>query len=284
MKWQETASSFALMGEKDIISFSLSPEECEEILTLFNRSVSNAQSGGGDIAMIAMKKILTRYPNWGEAVLLYGICLAIEGRFARAKASFEHVLRVGFLTVDYTDLASFCYQQAQEEIHAQQEAARQREERPRGISAVFSGKKGKSGFDRKPDADVIPMQTPILSRVPKNAAKVRFATDRERRNVLMQGNVPESDMPDEELDVSIPKTPAEKLRLAAIIALSVLVAVALGLVVWFFVIPGIQSLRQGNIHEEKLNYLTKLMEQKNDDPEVSAIVESFQRQFADSAE
>ena len=77
MNWHEAAAAFPQIDSSDLARFRVSPEEAEVILSMFNRSVLNAQSDSADIAMIALKKLITRFPEWGEAALLFGICLDI---------------------------------------------------------------------------------------------------------------------------------------------------------------------------------------------------------------
>jgi len=279
MEWQRAAEAIGLIEEKDISAFSLSVEEGEEICTLFNRSVSNAQNGGADISLIALKKILTRYPNWGEAVLLYGICLALEGSFVRARASFEHVLQIGFLSIDYRQAAEYCFQMAEAELHKSKKHLEQEAETEKKITSFFQKKKEASIYSAKNGGESIPMQTPILTRAPKNAGKARFATDKERRNVLLSGNMPESDMPEEEIDVSIPKTPAEKMRRVSLVFVVLAVLVAIGCAIWFFLVPAIQSMGSKNQSDEKLSYILQLLEEKKEDAEVSSIVEAYESRF-----
>lgn len=279
MGWQEAAQAFQTIETKDLESFSLSEEDSGEILTLFNRSVKNAQNDGGDMALIAMKKILTRYPNWGEAALLYGICLALEGQLNRAKASISHALQIGFLTVDYRELAEYCYGQVEEDIQEiEREAMEQKEE---GKGFFTSRGKKNSIYHQDPDTPVIPMQTPILTKVPKNAGKARFANEQERRDIRTQANMTaEGEVLDEEIDVAIPKTPAEKIRTAVLILTGVLLAGVIGCIIWFVAVPAFRNLQSSNQAEERLDYLMVLLRKNREDPEIQSILESYDDQFS----
>ena len=282
MDWRNAAAAFPPLEEKDIAFLQLSKEEKEHVLTLFNRAVSNAQSDSADIAMIALKKLLTQYPSWGEAALLYGVCLAIDGRYKRAAASFEHAVSVGLKTEELTYMAQVYNRDAvtefaQERRHAQgdDEAAR------KGLLAsVFSSKKKRSSvFSEIETEERGHMQAPILTRVPRSSGKAKLATDRERRDVMMQSGAPKSDSQDEEIDVSIPKTPAEKLRITTIALGGVLLAVLLGLAIWFLIIPAVSTYRENSNASAKLRYLLASMEAQKSDLLVSGILSDYEKTY-----
>jgi len=282
MDWLNAAAAFPPLKENDIAGLQLSKEEKEQVLTLFNRAVSNAQSDSADIAMIALKKLLSQYPAWGEAALLYGICLAIDGKYKRAAASFEHAISAGLLTEELTYLAQVCGRDAglqyeQEHRHAQGEE----ETAGRNIlSSIFPSRKNRSSVYREIDTEERGhMQAPILTRVPRNAGKAKLASDRERRDVMMQSTAPQGDTQDEEIDVTIPKTPAEKLRIAMVAAGSVLFAVLLGLAIWFLIIPAVAGFRENSSASVKLKYLLAAMEVEKADPEVSQLISDYQTAF-----
>ncbi len=274
MDWHDAAMAFPQLRDKDLQRIVLMAEEREHILILFNRSVQNTQNDSADIAMIALKKLLTQFPTWGEAALLYGICLASEGKIKRALASFEHALSSGLGTEELTYLAQVCYREA-------------------GIQYKSSGSRGKTdeedgkGKRRRTqikDADLEQrnhMQAPILRRAPRSPGKAKLASERERRDVMMQANSG-GDGSDEEFDVSIPKTPAEKLRLTIIIGSSVMGAIALGLLIWFFAIPFFSSLSSGDSSKEKLEYLLNQLQTQQDEPAIRAVLADFAQKFPEA--
>lgn len=286
MDWRNAAAAFPPLEEKDIAHLQLSKEENEQVLTLFNRAVSNAQSDSADIAMIALKKLLTKYPAWGDAALLYGICLALDGKFKRAGASFEHAVSAGLLTEELTYLAQVCYRDAgveyaQERRHFQSE---EEAESKKILATFFPAKKNRGSVFREIDTEERGhMQAPILTRVPRNNGKAKLASDRERRDVMMQSNSPNSDKMDEEIDVSIPKTPAEKLRILIIALAGVLLAVLLGLAIWFLIIPAVSSYQENSGDAAKLKYLLAEMQTQKADPEISRILSDYVLKFPPDA-
>jgi hypothetical protein len=124
------------------------------------------------------------------------------------------------------------------------------------------------------------MQAPILMRVPRNPGKARLASDRERRDVIMQSNAPSGDsQQDEEIDVSIPKTPAEKLRITVIALGSIILAVILGFVIWYIIIPGVSAYREKSNISAKLSYLLTAMDAQKTDPQISQILTDYEKEF-----
>lgn len=282
MDWRNAAAAFPPLEEKDIAFLQLSKEEKEQVLTLFNRAVSNAQTDSADIAMIALKKLLTQYPGWGEAALLYGICLAVDGKYKRAAASFEHAVSVGLKTEELTYMAQVYNRDAVTEFAKERRHALSDDEvSHKGmLSSVFASKKNRSSVYSEIDTEERGhMQAPILTRVPRSSGKAKLATDRERRDVMMQSNAPKSDSQDEEIDVSIPKTPAEKLRITTIALGGVLLAVLLGLAIWFLIIPAISSYRENSSASAKLKYLLAAMEVQKSDPLVSGILSDYYNEY-----
>jgi len=282
MDWRNAAAAFPPLEEKDIAFLQLSKEEKEQVLTLFNRAVSNAQSDSADIAMIALKKLLTQYPSWGEAALLYGVCLAIDGRYKRASASFEHAVSVGLKTEELTYMAQVYNRDAVTEFAQERRHAQGDDEAVRKglLASVFSSKKKRSSvFSEIETEERGHMQAPILTRVPRSPGKAKLATDRERRDVMMQSGAPKSDSLDEEIDVSIPMTPAEKLRITTIALGGVLLAVLLGLAIWFLIIPAVSTYRENSNASAKLKYLLASMEAQKSDPLVSGILSDYEKTY-----
>src|SRR5659263_779834 len=155
MNWREAAAAFAPLEEKDIAHMQLSKEEKEQVISLFNKAESNAQTDSADIAMIALKKLLTQYPSWGEAALLYGVCLAIDGRYKRAAASFEHAVSVGLKTEELTYMAQVYNRDAVTEFAQERRNALGDDEMPHKniLSSVLSLKKNRSSVYSEIDTE-----------------------------------------------------------------------------------------------------------------------------------
>ena len=277
MDWQQAAAAIPLLEEHDVAYLQLSKEETEQVLILFNRAALNAQSDSADIAMIALKKLLSKYPSWGEAALLYGICLAIDGKLKRAQASFEYALSAGLATDRLTYLAQVCYTDAGNEYAQEKHMQQEEEQQKKGlVSSVLASKKRSSIFKEIETEERGHMQAPILTRASRAAGKAKLASDRERRDVMMKANTGGSEQQDEEIDISIPKTPAEKLRITVITLSSIAAAAVIGLLIWLFVIPAYQSFRENQAAEPRLSYLLAALEAVRDDPEVSDILAGYE--------
>ena len=257
MNWLEAAEAAPSIEAKDIAHVALSAEDTEKLVSLYARSLANARSDSADIAMIALKKALAEHPSWGEAALLYGICLALDGKLKRAKASFEHALSVGLVSEQTTYLTQMCYQLAtsQTENPAEQINPEETVSLSKIIGGKLSAKRKKSIFQEPDREEKGRMTNPILIKAPRSASKAKMASDRERRDVLMQANSVNPDAPDEEIDVSIPKTPAEKLRIVLSLLGIILLSALLGLFVWYVAIPGVDQFLESRADSEKLSFL-----------------------------
>ncbi len=287
MNWHEAAAAFPQIDSSDLARFQVSPEEAEVILSMFNRSVLNAQSDSADIAMIALKKLITRFPEWGEAALLFGICLALDGKLSRARASFEHALSVGLTSENMTYLAQACHHDASIEEKEMGRFARQEEEDGgKGfLRGLFSGHKKASIYGADGTDERVSMRAPILTRAPRTPGKARLATERERRDVLMQAqSASVNENGDEEIDVSIPKTPAEKFRISLFVLGAILVLAAVFLLVRFVAMPAYQAYRDHENAGERLDYLVGELRTQSSDPAISSVLAAYDARYPERSE
>ena len=281
MDWREAAKDFPQLELTDLTRLHLSKEDQEYVLSQFNRAVSNAQADSSDIAMITLKKLLTQYPDWAEAALLYGICLAIDGKLRRAGASFQHAISSGLISETLTYAAQVYYrdagvQYAQEHVKTEMEDEAMNKNR---VSSIFQSRKRPVAYRDSDSDDRVHMQAPILMKVPRTQGKSIIASDRERMDVLMQSKSSNGEIPDDDIDISIPKTPAEKLRVVFIALSAVLLAVLLGILIWVVIRPWISSLREERSASPRLSYLLTELDKNLSDPEVSQIIADYEKAF-----
>lgn len=281
MNWIEAAEAAPSIAAKDIVHLTTSAEETDQLIALYARSLANARSDSADIAMIALKKALSEHPAWGEAALLYGICLALDGKLKRAKASFEHAMSVGLVSEQTTYLAQICYQLAVSQTENPAEQPKQEENL--SMAMFFRGrnssKRKKSIYEEPNTEEKGRMTAPILTKAPKSAAKARMASDRERRDVLMQANSSNPEGSDEEIEVSIPKTPAEKLRIFLSLLGIILISALLGLFVWYIAIPGVNLFMKTKDDSAKLSFLMTEMAKVQEDPAIKKVLDAYTSKY-----
>lgn len=283
MNWNEAASSILPIERKSLSRFLLSAEEEDEVLNQFNKSLRNANSDSADIAVIALRKLLTHFPDWGEAVLLYGICLAMDGKIGRAQASFDHALAVGLRSQEMTYLAQVCLRDASEEREAR--SHNEVEETP--AKAIISSVLPRTSPLIQETGQIRPrnhMQAPILMKAPRHPTRARLASDRERRELLMQSTSSNGELPDDEIEVSIPKTPAEKLRIALFCLGAVIILVAGYFLVTKWMIPEIMKIRSSLEDRNRLEYLSSALYENKEDPEISNVIEQYESVFPTQSE
>lgn len=284
MDWREASVNMPPLTDQDIARMNLSEEDAEQVLVLYNRSLLNARSDGADVALIALKRLLTRFPNWGEAALLYGICLAQEGKLKRSMASFEHALSCGLVSEQMTYLAQICQRDAGIAYSEKSREEKEQEEATKGLFTALAGKtRSVNLYKDVESSERNYMQAPILMKAPRNPGRAKLATDKERRDALMQSNSSNGEILDDEIDVSIPMTPAEKMRITMIVFSSVIGAVVLALLIWFVIIPRITAYQENNRSAEKLAYLLSSLHANEEDPEVSEILSSYDLHYSPSS-
>jgi hypothetical protein len=283
MNWNEAALAFHPLDKKSLSRFLLSAEEEDVVLNQFNKSLRNATSDSADVAVIALRKLLTRFPDWGEAVLLYGICLAMDGKIGRAQASFDHALSVGLRSQELTYLAQVCLRDASEEREAR--SHNEVEESP--AKALISSVLPRTNPLIQEEGQIRPrnhMQAPILMKAPRHPTRARLASDRERRELMMQSTSSNGELPDDEIEVSIPKTPAEKLRIALFCLGAVILLVGGYFLVTNWMIPEIMKIRSTLDDRNRLEYLSSALYENKEDPEISNIISQYESAFPTQSE
>lgn len=279
MNWNDAAAAILPIEKKSLSRFLLSSEEEDVVLNQFNKSLRNATSDSADVAVITLRKLLTRFPDWGEAVLLYGICLAMDGKIGRAAASFDHALNVGLRTEEMTYLAQVCLRDSSAEW--EMKSHKEVEESP--AKALISSVMPRTSPLIQEEGQIRPrnhMQAPILMKAPRRPTRAKLASDRERRELLMQSTSSNGELPDDEIEVSIPKTPAEKLRIA-LFCLGVAVLLVGGyFLVTKWMIPEILKIRSSLDDGKRLEYLSGALYENKEDPEISKIIERYESEFA----
>jgi len=279
MNWNDAAAAILPIEKKSLSRFLLSFEEEDVVINQFNKSLRNATSDSADVAVITLRKLLTRFPDWGEAVLLYGICLAMDGKIGRAQASFDHALSVGLRTQEMTYLAQVCLRDASAEW--EMKSHKEVEESP--AKALISSVMPRTSPLIQEEGQIRPrnhMQAPILMKAPRRPTRARLASDRERRELLMQSTSSNGELPDDEIEVSIPKTPAEKLRIALFCLGAVILLVAGYFLVTKWMIPEILKIRSSLDDGKRLEYLSGVLYENKEDPEISQIIEQYESEFA----
>jgi hypothetical protein len=281
MDWVEAAKSIPPIENRDLLRFKLSVEDQEALLKQYNRALSMAASDSADISAIALRKLLTRFPDWGEAALLYGICLSLDGKMNRASASFQHALKVGLRSEPLSYLAQVCIRDVNAELSTKAHTPEDNNPAKALISSVIP----KSNPLVQEENQIRPrshMQAPILMKASRHPNRTKMASDRERRELLMQSTSSNGELPDDEIDVSIPKTPAEKLRITLIILGAVALLTGLYFLTTLWVLPEIDRVRERNRAIEKLGYLTGALYDNSEDPEISEIIRLYESEYIPS--
>ncbi|MBO4688233.1 MAG: hypothetical protein J5636_06940 [Clostridiales bacterium] len=280
MDWKNVGRSIPEITIRDLVVFRLQPEESEQLAHQYNRALFNLNNDGADVAIITLKRIITDYPTWGEASLLFGICMAQCEEFSRSQQSFEHALTCGLHSQALTELAQYCLAEATTAAEqARAEAEQSSEDSPlKALSSAITRQESPLVAESE-HRERIHVQAPILIKAPKKPRKRRIATEKEIRDALAQSTSSNGEIPDEEIRVEFPKTPAEKMRMT-LLALAGIAALALIIcLVWFVIIPVAKNVSDKAKNAEKVEFLEGKMQEKSADPEVSAILSEYNEKY-----
>ena len=285
MDWKTAGKTIPEITTRDLVVFRLPPEESEQLAHQYNRALSNMNNDGADVAIISLKKIITEYPTWGEPSLLFGICVAQCEEYHRALKCFEHALTCGLHSQAMTELAQYCLAQAKVEYEqAQAIADATPEESPlKALSAAITRQESPMVAESE-NRERIHVQAPILIKAPKKPRKRRIATEKEIRDALAQSTSSNGEIPDEEIKVEFPKTPAEKMRMTAIAAGVIALIVGLILLSYFVIIPAVKKATAKSKDAEKVEFLEKKLAENPGDPEINAIIAAYNSAFGEEGD
>ena len=283
MDWKTVGQSIQEITTRDLAAFRLAPEDAEQLARQYNRALFNMNNDGADVAIISLKKIITNYPDWGEPSLLFGICVAQCEEYHRALSCFEHALTSGLHSQEMTELAQYCLSEAKrdmEEAAAVAPEAKEEESPLKALSTAITRQESPMVAESE-NRERIHVQAPILLKAPKKPTKRRLATEKEIRDALMQTTSSNGEIPDDDINVEFPKTPAEKMRIT-LVALAVFLAlVGVFFLVKYLIVPAVSSASEKAKNGEKVEFLVSKMEEKAQDPEVSAILSEYHDKYGE---
>lgn len=282
MDWKTIGLSIPEITTRDLIVFHLAPEETDQLARQYNRALFNMNNDGADVAIISLKKIITRFPDWGEPSLLFGICVAQCGEYHRSLSCFEHALTSGLHSQSMTELAQYCLSEAKKDAAeaAKIEEKEKQEETPLQALSTAITRQESPMVAESENRERVHVQAPILIKAPKKPTKRRIATEKEIRDALMQSTSSNGEIPDEEIEVDFPKTPAEKMRMT-LIALGVFLAlVGLFFAFKYLILPGVSKLNANSDAKEKLEFLESRLAENAEDPEVASIISEYNDEYS----
>ncbi len=245
MNWLQVTQSFLPLTREQTSSFA-PPREIDLAVAAYNRAIRNLNQDSADIALIALRKLSSDYPDFLEAGLLYGCCLAQLGQMKEARAQLIRTASHPQLPEDLSQAAEAAIRAVDQEL-AEQEAL-----------TVASPK---AGLPRQAGSQVTLSDLPVrpsdalLERTGRKS-RVRMASEKERREILMRSDMPR----EEETHVVFEKSPADYLRLILPVAAGLMVIAVLVFVLvraW----PDLRREKPASA-DEKLAYLLGEIEKK----------------------
>lgn len=266
----QLAQSIAAITEEDLILFNVSAEEKTHIVKQFNRALVNAQGDGTDVAQIFLKPLISKYPTWGDAALVFGLCLAREYEFARAEESFEFAINNVLSTENNLLVAQEALRKVRED--AQNPVVRTKNPNEMQEKGSLISEMGAVG-DRRG------MQAPILMRASKNPAKAQMATEKERREIMMRAASSNGELPDDDIMVDVPASSYDKMSLAIKISAGILIVAAIFCLVYFVIVPTAVKIKASDDLQKKVDFLTQKLAENGEDPKSREILDEYAKTF-----
>ena len=256
--------------EKDLILFDVSVEEKANIIRQFNRALINAQGDGTDVAQIFLKPLVAKYPQWGDTALVFGLCLAREGQFARAIQSLEFAIKNVLGHEQYLTIAQDALRKCKEDINIPASELPPIKFADKMKNAKMA--EGSSPADRKN------YQAPILMKA-GGMSSFQMASEKERRDIMMRSASGGDEQASDDIDIESMMTPADKARLGIKIGAGVLIVAAVVLLVIFVVIPISTKVKTSNENAEKIDFLMERFQEHRDDETINQILTEYAEHF-----
>lgn len=268
-KYQQLVQMLNPIEEKDLILFNISMEEKAHVVKQYNRALVNAKGDGTDVAQIFLKPLISTYPTWGDTALVFGLCLAREGEYGRAEQSIEYAINNTLGSEAILSIA--------------QEAIRIVRDDMKNFGSRKESPKGKINSSMVSDGDAViarsGMQAPILMKASSRPEKIKMASDRERRAIMMRSASVGDEVNRDDINVENVRTKGENMRLGVKIVAIVLGIAAVFALVYFGIIPLVNKIRSANDTEKRLDYIVNKLDENKADPEVANILADYAAEF-----
>lgn len=281
MDWHTIGQTIPEITLRDLVVFRLPPEEAEQLVRQYNRALFNLNNDGADVSIITLKKIITDFPDWGEPSLLFGISVAQCEEYHRSISCFEHALTCGLHSQELTELAQYCLSEAKKDAEeALLTDNKNEEESPlKALSSAITRPESPMIAESE-NRERIHVQAPILIKAPRKPRKRRIATEKEIRDALMQSTSSNGEIPDDEIEVDFPKTPAEKMRMTVIAIAILAVMVGLFFLIKYVIVPAVARSSEKAKAGEQVEYLIDKLEANKEDPECSSILAEYNKKYS----
>ncbi|MEA4889818.1 MAG: hypothetical protein VB070_10185 [Clostridiaceae bacterium] len=277
MDWSRQINHFTSITRDDVPAFAPS-REMEQAIGIYNKALYNLDHESQDIALIALRKLVSSYPGFPQPAFLLGCLQAQAGLTEEAADMVGQAVSAG-LPDDMQQDALFC----QSELLEQQERINRQSE----INGGHGGHAGHLNHEREMQNETerltaarLPVQAAGVLEKSRRRKKVKIASERERQDVLRRSEFPE----EEETRVVMHREPVEYLRI-------ILPIIAGGLLLITLIIAGIRWLPQtgwfqGSTQKTadvRLEWLmTRLRSLSGNDAAVADLMNEYQAQFEPS--
>lgn len=255
MNWESQISRFHTVDKQDLDA-PVSGRDLEQILSLYNKALVHVANDSTDIALIALRKILSRNPWFGHAAFLAACLLAREGREREALPLLQQALDTDVLPEAEKVRAGQCRQELLQLQDNEAAGAESVGEKMRGQITEVNA-------------------SAILEKIEKRA-RVKVASEKERQEVIRQAEAGSK----EETRIENKRLPIEYLRPGLIVLAGALLVILLVLAVFRWIpdlARGRSEQRQATGRLEWL--LTELENRSGANPVIDEILKEYEDRF-----
>lgn len=257
MNWRTYYKNFEHLTPEQVELFA-TPREVDKALQTYNKALDMLRGDKRDYnrAVSLLRTVSDDFPMFAYSAHLYGLILADQGRFEEAN---DYLKRVALLDIDDAQAESL---RGQLKIINQQ------------ISLLNSGKEQEKKRDNalrsvKKEISI----TDILERAPKDRKKQSIAREEIAEINRKLGNENPSDLSGEVAR----EDRKENLKFTVIV---LLIASLVLLFFYFGIRPAILDVREDKTEAiERLNWLEKELESRQEDQAIQEILEDYQNTF-----
>ncbi|NLA71867.1 MAG: hypothetical protein GX850_05560 [Clostridiaceae bacterium] len=252
LNWDRVLETYKALKELPE-ELPVSEGERERILAVYNRALEQAGTGHNDVAMIALEKLTSGWPQFSQAASLYGVLLAKERRYREAEEQFDKVLLASPDSALATTVDK-CRMAAREE-RIREQARDSSKKRNEHVLMPVRASMAKSGIlQRAADED--------------GTGRIQMAGRREQEEAYRMAQNKTSDTS---------RTQGNVVRLIQGLTLAVITASLLFLIFYFAIRP---IILKNEARRERLEWMEKILEERESENEsVAEILDMYRKTF-----
>lgn len=256
MNWDDQVKQFQPLNRENL-GDQASGRDLEQAVSLYNKALVHVSHGSTDIALISLRKILSRNPWFGQAAFLAACLLARERKNEEAAVLLQQAISSGTMTDEEKVRAQDCLQEIYQ-VEAEDDSISQ----------------GTGDQMRSQITDV--NAAAILEKI-KKGRRVKVASDRERQEVMRQAESGQK----QETRIEQKKQPADYVRLALPVLAAILLVVLLIFAGFRWIPNAVRNRAEQKQAAAKLEWLlTELQMRAGNNHQLAELLSEFEEKYS----